>query len=145
MKNSGRWIGLAVILLATLPLAAGDMRAVRANLISVDGSGANMGFVKAAGSGTGGTRIAVIGKGLNPGGAYLSLYYDNHVCELEPYGEDDVIGNYTADVNGLGKTTRQVGDDFDEINSVSIRNASDFSLVACADLHPGRTSTTLKK
>jgi len=136
MKISGRWVGLAVILLATLPLAAGDMRSVRANLIAVDGSGANMGFVKAGGSGQGGTRILVIGKGLNPSGDYLSLYYDNHVCELEPYEDDDVIGTYTADMNGLGKTTRAVEDDFDEINSVSIRNASDFSLVACADLHP---------
>jgi hypothetical protein len=140
MKISNRWAGLAIVLIATLPLAASDLRSVRATLVAADGSGATMGFVKAAGSGQGGTRILVIGTGLNPSGAYLSLYYDNHQCDVEPYEDDDVIGNYTADVNGLGKTTRMVGDDFDEINSVSIRNASDFSLVACADLHPGKVA-----
>ena len=136
MKISGRWVGLAIILVAALPLVASDARSVRVDLIAVDGSGASMGFVKAAGSGEGGTRIAVVGTGLVPGGAYLSLYYDNHECDVEPYGDDDVIGNYAADVNGLGKTTKMVDDDIDEINSVSIRNAADFSLVACADLHP---------
>lgn len=138
MKGFLRFAALGVVLLAALPIVASNARAVRADLVAVDGSGAVMGFVKAAGSGQGGTRIAVVGTGLNPAGAYLSLYYDNHVCDLEPYEDDDVIGNYTADSNGLGKTTRSVGDDLDEINSVSIRNAGDFSLVACADLHPGK-------
>jgi hypothetical protein len=137
MKISVRWVGLAVVLLASLPLVASDARSFRVDLVAVDGSGATMGFVKVGASGEGGTRIAVVGTGLEPGGSYLSLYYDNHECVVEPYDEDDVIGTYTADTNGLGKTQRMVDDDLDEVNSVSIRNASDFSLVACADLHPG--------
>lgn len=50
---------------------------------------------------------------------------------------DDVIGMYTANAAGLGTTHRKAGDDLDEINSVSVRLASDFSLLACADIHPG--------
>jgi hypothetical protein len=85
----------------------------------------------------GGTRINVIGFGLKPGNAYVSLYYDNHVCELEPYSADDVIGGiYTANRVGVGVTEGTADDDLDEINSVSIRNASDFSLIACANVHP---------
>jgi hypothetical protein len=74
-----------------------------------------------------------------PGHEYISLYYDHHVCELEPYSEDDVIGGgpYTANHEGIGTTHGNADDDLDEINSVSVRDASDFALLACADVHPG--------
>ena len=85
----------------------------------------------------GGTRINVIGFGLKPGEAYVSLYYDNHVCELEPYSAEDVIGGiYTANRVGVGVTHGDADDNLDEINSVSIRRANDFQLVACANVHP---------
>jgi hypothetical protein len=85
----------------------------------------------------GGTHINVIGFGLKPGNAYVSLYYGNHVCELEPYSADDVIGGiYTANRVGVGVTEGNADDNLDEINSVSIRRASDFTLLACANVHP---------
>ena len=84
-----------------------------------------------------GTHINVVAFGLKPGNAYLSLYYDNHVCALEPYSEDDVIGGiYTANRVGVGVTEGNADDDLDEINSVSVRRAGDFKLVACANVHP---------
>src|SRR3954453_6142979 len=43
-----------------------------------------------------GTHIALTARGLKPKHKYLSLYYGNHQCNLEPYSKDDVIGNYTA-------------------------------------------------
>lgn len=85
----------------------------------------------------GGTRIKVVAQGLRPGETYVSLYYDNHICELEPYDEDDVIGGeYTANAAGVGTISGKIDDDLDEVNSVSVRLASDFSLLACADVHP---------
>jgi len=57
-------------------------------------------------------------------------------CTLEPYSEDDVIGTYTANVAGVGHTHNKLDDDLDEINSISVRLASDFTLLACADIHP---------
>jgi hypothetical protein len=85
----------------------------------------------------GGTRITVVAFGLKPGGQYLSLYYDNHVCALEPYSVDDVIGGiYTANSVGVGTTHGTAEDNLADINSVSVRKA-DFTLVACADVHPG--------
>src|SRR5262249_27103709 len=84
----------------------------------------------------GGTNINVVATNLNPGAQYLSLYYDNHVCALEPYSAEDVIGRYTANIGGVGTTRGTADDDLDEINSVSVRRA-DFTLVACADVHPG--------
>jgi hypothetical protein len=74
---------------------------------------------------------------LEPGEEYVSLYYDNHTCELEPYSEDDVIGDtYTGNGGGHATTVGEADDDLDEINSVSVRLVSDFSLLACADVHP---------
>jgi hypothetical protein len=67
---------------------------------------------------------------------HLSLYYGNHRCDLEPHYEDDVIGRYTADNGGVGRTPGEVNDNLDQINSVSVRRASDFTLLACADVHP---------
>jgi PhoPQ-activated pathogenicity-related protein len=68
---------------------------------------------------------------------HLSLYYGNHRCDdLEPYYEDDVIGRYTADNGEVGRTSGDVNDNLDQINSVSVRRASDFTLLACADVHP---------
>ncbi len=84
----------------------------------------------------GGSNINVVAQGLTPGVEYLSLYYENHTCELEPYSEDDIIGTYTANAAGVGHTHNKLADDLDEINSISVRLASDFSLVACADVHP---------
>jgi hypothetical protein len=85
----------------------------------------------------GGTRIHVVAVNLNPGAQYLSLYYDNHTCALEPYSAEDVIGGlYTANAGGVGTTRGTADDDLDEINSVSVRRA-DFTLVSCADVHPG--------
>lgn len=85
-----------------------------------------------------GTDITVVAQGLVPGERYVSLYYDNHTCRLEPYSADDVIGGqYMGLPGGVGVVHGQVDDDLDEINSVSVRRASDFKLLACADVHPG--------
>ena len=82
---------------------------------------------------TEGTQIVVLAKGLKPGKRYVSLYYDNSQCALEPYSEDDVIGDpYTATPGGFGFTTGTADDDLDEINSVSVRSAKTFQLLACA-------------
>ena len=72
---------------------------------------------------TEGTQIVVLANGLKPGKRYVSLYYD-------------VIGGpYTALPNGVGFTTGTADDDLDEINSVSVRSAKNFTLRACATVH----------
>ena len=86
----------------------------------------------------GGTMITVVAKGLTPGEKYLSLYYDNEVCEIEKYEEDDVIAHYTANGGGVGIAHGKVDDDLDEIGSVSVRLEKDFSLLACADVKSGK-------
>jgi hypothetical protein len=80
-----------------------------------------------------GTRILVQARGLTPGKRYISLYYDNPTCELEPYSEEDVIGGpYTANPGGNAHTSGVADDDLDEIHSVSVRSAKTFKLLACA-------------
>jgi hypothetical protein len=109
---------------------------VLARLHPVDDSGVQ-GFVSLVQLPRGrGTHITVVAFGLKPGNHYLSLYYDNHTCALEPYSADDVIGTYTGNAAGVGTTHATVEDDLDEINSVSVRSADDFRLLACADVHP---------
>ena len=81
-----------------------------------------------------GTGIEVFASGLNPGTQYVSLYYDNGSCQLEPYSASDTIGGgpYTANAAGDGRTMGAADDDLDEIHSVSVRLASTFQLLACA-------------
>jgi hypothetical protein len=85
-----------------------------------------------------GTGISVFASGLRPGVQYVSLYYDNGSCQLEPYSDDDVIGGpYTADAAGDARTMGAADDDLDEIHSVSVRLASNFQLLACAPVSAG--------
>jgi len=80
-----------------------------------------------------GTKILVLAEGLTQDKRYVSLYYDNDHCALEPYSDDDFIGGpYTAISGGRGFTSGVADDDLDEINSVSVRSARSFKLLACA-------------
>ena len=103
----------------------------------VGGSGVT-GFVLLQ-SQTEGTFINVIVFGLQRDGQYLSLYYDNHTCELQDDSvAKDKVGNvYVGNRVGVGVTEGMVDDSLDEINSVSVRVGSDLTLLACADIHPG--------
>jgi len=85
-----------------------------------------------------GTSIRVVVQNLEPGHTYVSLYYDNDECALEPYSREDVIGGpYTANAIGGGRTTGVAADDdLDEIHSVSVRDADTFELLACAVVSP---------
>ncbi|MBA2535621.1 MAG: hypothetical protein H0V21_11485 [Rubrobacter sp.] len=108
---------------------------IKAHLEPVGGSGVH-GTVHLFQLPTEGTQIVVFAKGLTPGKRYLSLYYDNPRCAIEPYEEEDVIGGpYTAIVGGFGFTTGTADDDLDEIKSVSVRSARTFKLLACARVH----------
>lgn len=134
MKKITVLFGSAILALATIALA--EEHHVRASLEPVDDSGVT-GSVSVVQLPHGGTNIHVVARGLVPGEEYVSLYYENHTCELEPYSEDDVIGTYVANAGGIGVTHGTLDDDLDEINSISVRRASDFALLACADTHPG--------
>lgn len=126
-----RTLALISGLVATVAIADAADRHVRATLSPVNGSTIT-GTVELTALPEG-TQIVVRAEGLTPGTKYVSLYYDNGTCELEPYSEEDVIGGeYTANAAGRAVTTGKADDDLDEISSVSVRLASDFSLVSCA-------------
>lgn len=127
-------LGAVVLSLGIAAAVAAAEHHARASLVAVDDSGVS-GAVNVVQLPHGGSNILVVARGLVPGEEYLSLYYENHTCELEPYSEDDVIGTYTANAAGVGVTQAKLDDDLDEINSISVR-ASDFTLLACADIHP---------
>jgi hypothetical protein len=109
----------------------------KANLKAIGDSGVS-GFVTLHQLSKGGTSIVVHANGLTPDTEYISLYYDNDHCELEPYSAEDVIGDtYFPNPAGIGHTSGEADDDLDKINSVSVRLAGDFSLQACAKVvHP---------
>jgi len=106
---------------------------VSATLNSVNGSGVT-GKVELTALPKGGTIITVVAQGLQAGTDYVSLYYDNGTCELEPYSADDVIANYRGGDGGNASVSKKVDDDLDEIHSVSVRLAGSFDLQACASL-----------
>ena len=134
MKKIAALIGAAALTWVGMATASGEHH-VKSPLVPVDGSGVT-GMVSVVQLPHGGANINVVARGLAPGETYVSLYYDNHFCELEPYSEDDVIGTYGANAAGVGQTHAKLDDDLDEINSISVRRASDFELIACADIHP---------
>ena len=122
---------LASALLGGIATAASTEHHINAKLEPVGNSGVS-GTVMLTALPKGGTLITIVAKGLHPGTQYLSLYYENGTCDLEPYEEDDVIGRYTADASGEARVTNKLDDDLDEIHSVSVRAAGDFALQACA-------------
>ena len=132
-------LALLILSLSVLVLgvgaSSGSDRHVTVMLDPVNGSGIS-GRVQLTSMPHGGTLISGNITGLRPGTEYLSLYYDNHTCELEPYSADDVISRYVGGSQGRAVFAKKLDDDLDEINSVSVRLASDFSLKACADVHP---------
>jgi hypothetical protein len=119
-----------VLAIAAVSVADAADHHVTATLSPVNGSGIS-GTVELTAL-PNGTQIVVRAEGLTPGTQYVSLYYDNGTCELEPYSQEDVIEEYTANAAGRAVATGKADDDLDEISSVSVRLKSDFSLVACA-------------
>jgi hypothetical protein len=125
-------VAAGAVAMAATPDETQTATHIRAHLEPVGGSGVH-GTVNLFQLPTAGTEILVFAKGLKPGKRYLSLYYDNDHCALEPYSEDDVIGGpYTALPGGFGFTIGTADDDLDEIHSVSVRSAKNFQLRACA-------------
>jgi hypothetical protein len=130
---------LVVLFVMTAGDAFADSHRIRRQMSEVDGSGVGgyVGLRQLADSG--GTHISVVAFYLRPGERYVSLYYGNHTCTLEPSSVDHVIGDrYSANRRGAGTTAGRVEAQLREINSVSVRRASDFKLLACVDVHPER-------
>ena len=130
MKGLRSLVLLAVLAVVAVSVADAADHHVTATLSPVNGSGIS-GTVELTAL-PNGAQIVVRAEGLTPGTEYVSLYYDNGTCELEPYSAEDVIGEYKANAAGRGVASGKADDDLDEINSVSVRLKSDFSLVACA-------------
>lgn len=126
-------LSLALFLIAAAPAD----RHVRATLQSANGSTVS-GTVNLVGLPQGGTMITVHATGLTPGAGYLSIYYENHTCELEPDSvPNDVIARYVGGAGGSATVHAKIDDDLDEVNSISVRLAdSALTLQACADVHP---------
>ena len=77
--------------------------------------------------------------GLTPGTHYLSIYYENHTCELMSDSvPNDVLAHYVGGDDGTATVHGKIDDDLDEVNSISVRfDNTDLTLQACADTHPG--------
>ena len=135
-RLSTLFLSTVLLLLMTVSVAtAAPQKRAMVRLHQVGNSGVE-GFALLRQLPQGGAHINVVAFGLKAGNAYVSLYYGNHVCELEPYSASDVIGGiYTANRVGVGVTEGNADDDLDEINSVSVRRAGDFKLLACANVH----------
>src|SRR5690349_10579944 len=108
MKKAALLVGSLCLFLVTAALA--QQHHVKAALVPVGDSGVQ-GFVQVIQMPHGGTNIQVVATGLTTGTQYVSLYYDNSVCDLEPYSEDDVIGTYTGNAAGVGVAHNKLDDD----------------------------------
>ena len=123
-------LGILVLGVLAISVALADEHHAKVALVPVGGSGVT-GFVQLEQIPSGGTNIHVVARGLQPGGDYVSLYYDNSTCTLP----GDTLGAYTANRGGVGTTNGKIDDDLDEVDSVSVRTAGDLTLLACARVH----------
>ena len=135
MKRTSVFLTVAVAL--ALPLSAfadADDHHVMASLVEIDGSGVQ-GMVNVVNV-PGGTMIGVAAFGPTPGATYVSLYYSSRDCTLG--GDSGIVGSETYDANasGVGRVQGVVDEGVYTINSVSVRAASDFRLLACAQVGP---------
>jgi len=105
---------------------------ITAPLVAVGGSGVSGHVTLVQRPQEGGTLIHVVAHGLQPGGQYVSLYYDNSTCTLP----GDVLSSYSANSGGTATAKGTADDDLDEIDSVSVRVAGTLELLACAAVHP---------
>lgn len=129
---------VVVLALMGLGAAPANTHHVRATLEAVNGSGVG-GVVNLVGLPQGGTMITVHATGLTAGTHYLSIYYDNHNCQLaEDSVPNDVVAHYVGGADGTATVHAKVEDNLDIVNSVSVRlDNTDLTLQACADVHPG--------
>jgi hypothetical protein len=101
---------------------------VKAPLEPVGGSGVS-GFVQLTALPHGSTNIHVHATGLTPGVSYSSFEYEASDCT----GEFDLLGTFTANPAGIGKTHVKLDESLDEIGSVSVRTPDYFTMLfACA-------------
>lgn len=126
---------LALSALLTLALASAGAAAeehhVRAPLVAAGGSGVT-GFVQLTQLPHGGSNLVVVARGLRPGTAYASFYYESGDCS----GDHDLFGTFTADADGEATLQGKIDDDVDEVGSVSVRLGPDYgTLLACAAVH----------
>src|SRR5262245_58444388 len=98
MKGLRSLVLLAVLAVAAVSVADAADHHITATLSPVNGSGISgtVGLTALPH----GAQIVVHAEGLTPGTQYVSLYYDNGTCELEPYSQEDVIGEYTGNSQG---------------------------------------------
>ena len=82
--------------------------------------------------------IGVEISGPDPGASYASLYYSSRDCSFTEGGDSGVISGETFDAtaSGVGHVQGVVDDGVYTINSVSIRDAATYRLLACAEVGP---------
>lgn len=135
MKKVTWLLALVSVLLVTPRVTATEGKHITVTLAPIDNPSIT-GAVRLEQIPAGGTKIYVTAQALEPDTDYIALYYENHTCTQGPPSEYPSIGTFTTDVKGNGWTLGGVGAELDQIKSVSVQRASDFILVACADVYP---------
>ena len=137
MRRIRTFIPVVVLALIALGAAPANDHHVRATLVAANGSSVG-GFVNLVAMPHGGTNITVHATGLTPGTRYLSIYYENHVCDLASDSvPNDVIAHYVGGADGTATIHGHTDDSLDAVNSISVRlDNTDLTLQACADVHP---------
>jgi hypothetical protein len=139
MRHHG-WILGALLVLSAATLATAEApRKAKSDFSSQNGSNVT-GTVTLQETHGGGTHIMIVAQGLDPDSEYVSLYYENGTCALEPYSEDDIIARFKPNSQGTARINVRSEEAFDEIHSISVRSASTFDLRACASFENGTTN-----
>jgi hypothetical protein len=126
-----RFVVTAAVLLLCAGAAVSQNPQAKADFVPASGSQVT-GFAQITQLPRGGSLLRIVVRGLTPGAAYSSFYYENTECN-EPA---DLLGNFTALPNGTGETHARIDENIDDVGSVSVRLGPGYGTVlARAKMH----------
>ena len=124
---------LPVLLLGTTAVVyAAAERHATAELTSLSSNGVS-GNVDLIEQQVGGTLVKVQAKNLQPNTEYLATWYANRTCQVEATTDQNIVGRFRTNPQGVALFNGKLANKgLADIGSVSVRLATDMSVVGCA-------------
>jgi hypothetical protein len=121
---------LAACLLVAVAFAAKEDRVI-ASFESLSSSGVS-GQATLSSAPQGGTQIHVMVRGLQPNTDYVTQYFTDGACTATPGAQ---VAAFKANPAGIGQFNVRIDASLVNIKSLSVQQASDLSLKACASVN----------
>ena len=126
-------IAALIISAGAAAFAQNESRPVKAEFSPLAASGVS-GGVNLIRKQSGGTKVHLQVRGLTPDTEYTAQWYTEATCGAPGIIEDQVIGTFTPNPQGMAVLNADVNQDLAGIGSVSVLLSSDGAAQACATI-----------